>query len=489
MAANIFTGVTDNNWNTATNWSLGTVPTAIDTHLTTFDASSPNCTINVSANVNAIDFTLYTNTITLTNEINSYGNGTLGVSMIILGTGYLHFRSTSTLTSNGKEWPNELRFDDTITYTLADNWTINGDLTCVANTVVLNGNNLYLKKGCDVKISGIGTTTIHFIGTGTWKGISSNSVVLNTAGTVTFDTTSVGIANAKSLTKVAGTVVATGSTFIIGLNNCSLIDCSSINFNHLSARASTTINSDINVLGNFSSNFNIAWDGLFTVYVGGNFSVSNIQSGTATFAINSNCLLTTTGTLKNNLTIKSTATVTINGTFNYNSGILINEIGSNVTTTASTLNIDASSTLNTNGINWNNVTISTGTINLNSLLTVNGTLAVGSSGTVIFAGTHGFTCNTFSCITAGRTINYATGKTYLVTNSLIVTGSTGSKISFASTSAGALFNLQVGASQNVQNCNATWIDSSGGQTIYTSAGTLTNTTNWGIGSGNFFLMF
>ena len=53
----------------------------------------------------------------------------------------------------------------------------------------------------------------------------------------------------------------------------------------------------------------------------------------------------------------------------------------------------------------------------------------------------------------------------------------------------AIFNLQNGATQSVTNCNATRIDSSGGQTIYTSEGTLTDTINWGIGSGNFFLMF
>jgi len=33
------------------------------------------------------------------------------------------------------------------------------------------------------------------------------------------------------------------------------------------------------------------------------------------------------------------------------------------------------------------------------------------------------------------------------------------------------------------------IDSSLGQTINTSSGTLTNTLNWNIGSGSFFLMF
>ena len=64
MAANIFDGSTDGNWGTAANWSLGAVPLIGDGNVATFDATSPNCTINSTARAcNGLDMTGYLGTL------------------------------------------------------------------------------------------------------------------------------------------------------------------------------------------------------------------------------------------------------------------------------------------------------------------------------------------------------------------------------------------------------------------------------------------
>jgi hypothetical protein len=133
MAVNAFRGTTDSNWGTAANWTQGTVPTAADGHVTTFDASSPNCTVNTSSRVcNNLDFTGYTNTITMTNQITVSGNVTLVSTMAsrVAGAGALLINATSTMTSNGGTWPNALTIQGiSQTYTLADNWVVTGTFT------------------------------------------------------------------------------------------------------------------------------------------------------------------------------------------------------------------------------------------------------------------------------------------------------------------------------------------------------------------------
>lgn len=484
MAANLFTGATNSNWDTLTNWSLGVVPALNDGNIATFDVTSPNCTLNsITCVCNNVDFSGYTNTLTLTNLLTVNGNVTLGSAMSFSGTSRFVMTATASLQSNGVTFPNDLAFSGTTAITLLDHVVIGGSVSFA--TTYANGFSVTIGKNITGK--SYGTTNIVMNGTGNIENGTEVKAdfTINTAGTITL----VGTFEIYNgiFSKTSGTLVVNTGSVLYLRNNCQF-NLPSVTFKKI-IFADTTNNLLSDITCDEAVLVVTAINGLYNINVNTLLNVSTNCSGTASFVLQNAPTWSGASILKNNLTIKSTATATISGTVKYDTGILTNEVGSIVTTTGSTLSIAASVTLNTNGINWNNVTITTGTVTLNSLLTVNGTLSVGSAGTVIFAGTHGFTCNTFSCVTAGRTINYAVGKTYLVTNSLIVTGSTGSKISFVSTSAGALFNLQVGASQNVQNCNATWIDSSGGQTIYTSAGTLTNTTNWGIGSGNFFLMF
>jgi hypothetical protein len=101
-------GGVDNNWGSTSNWSAtsggaggSSIPTAGDAVF--FDTNSPNCTVNASNRVAlSLNFTGYSNTITMTFAITVSGNVTLSANMGISGTGALTINGSSTLTSNGR---------------------------------------------------------------------------------------------------------------------------------------------------------------------------------------------------------------------------------------------------------------------------------------------------------------------------------------------------------------------------------------------------
>lgn len=145
MVANNFIGTTNSNWNTSTNWSTGLVPTAADTNTATFNASSPNCTINTANRVcNNLDFTGYPNTITMTNNLTVSGNLTLIAGLKVSGAATLGVNATGTITTNGFTWPTSLTLSGNSTITLADNLNVSGLLTLGngSNAVVLSGNTI-----------------------------------------------------------------------------------------------------------------------------------------------------------------------------------------------------------------------------------------------------------------------------------------------------------------------------------------------------------
>jgi hypothetical protein len=141
MPTRTWRGTIDSNWGTAGNWAEGAVPTSADDVV--FDASSPACTVNSTNRVClSIDFSAYTNTITMSNNITvGAATGTifitLGASMGIAESGQLEFsgQGNATLTTNGRTWPNQFNFlnanasNATITYTLNDNCTFGGLLS------------------------------------------------------------------------------------------------------------------------------------------------------------------------------------------------------------------------------------------------------------------------------------------------------------------------------------------------------------------------
>ena len=137
-----------------------------------------------------------------------------------------------------------------------------------------------------------------------------------------------------------------------------------------SGTGTRTINSNtLNILGNLTSTGN------------------NIVTGTTDFVLAGTGIWnhTSTGTIRNNTTINTAGTITL-GSVRYNTGTLTYTAGT-VDATSSFLSINQSTTLNTNGIIWNDINpIATVTITLQSDLTLTGTLTIGGATTFNLGG-------------------------------------------------------------------------------------------------------
>lgn len=505
MAVNLFTGATNSNWGTSTNWSQGTVPTATDGHVTTFSVASPNCTVNTSIRVcNNLDFTGYINTITISNAITVSGNLTLSVAMIVAGTQNINVNATGNLTSNGFTFPNSMTFSGTSqTFTLQDNWIITGLLSLGGTTGMTFNNNGTAKTF--TSNGGFITATAGVIGTA--KFIVKGTGTFSTLGTVQNDLD----INATSLTAgaslrfstgtfkyIAGTIdLATNSnTLILGAAS---IDLNGITWNNVSTPTSGTITliSDLTFSGTYTNTAGVTLNGS-TLVVNGTLVTagSQILLGTTVLKFaGTSCVWTgASGTLRLNTNIDCGAgTLTISGIVNYNTGTLTYITGT-VVTTGSTLNIIASTTLNTNGVIWNDVTIPQSIQTLNSTLSGTGILNVCSASSVTFIGTSGFSFATFRCVTPNRTINLKAGNTYTVTTLLFLQGiGTGAtqRINLISSIAStyAFFNLVSGATCHVVYVNPIDMDSSGGRIITDVKGTLLRTVNWYVTNPDNYFYF
>jgi len=183
-------GGIDNNWGSTANWSAtsggtggASIPTAADAVF--FDANSPNVTVNASNRVClSLNFTGYTNTITMTFNITVSGSVTLATAMGIAGTGTLIVIATSTLTSNGRTWPNALTLSGAVTYTFGDNWTVSGLVTIGASssTITFNSNRITCNGGL-TNTAGTGSLT----GTATFVLGGGTFTVSQTGGGIGFN--------------------------------------------------------------------------------------------------------------------------------------------------------------------------------------------------------------------------------------------------------------------------------------------------------------
>jgi hypothetical protein len=206
MALNYFTGSTTGNFGSASNWTLGVVPSNNgDTII--FTSSSPTCSVNLIGTCSIIDFSAYNKTITFTQPINVFGNVTLGINMKTAGVNGITINSTASLTSNGLSFSQPLTLNNPVTYTLVDNWNQNALLTCAPTTTgqpsisqIVNANNFYCYK--NLTLQGTqntlikGTTVFNMVGndstyTLTHGSGTSNTIVIN-MGTGTFSYTGAG---------------------------------------------------------------------------------------------------------------------------------------------------------------------------------------------------------------------------------------------------------------------------------------------------------
>lgn len=478
MPANIWKGTTDSNWGTATNWSLGAVPTAVDGNPATFDITSPNCTVNTSNRVcSGLDFTGYLNTLTMTFNITVTGAITFQLlqSSRIAGAGTLLINETATITSNSGTWPNPFTFGGTNkTTTLADNMTVTGLVTLNYGTAgILNGNILIAQTSVlGSNVATTGTTTINMTGTGTLQttgtGIIRISLTIKSTASVTLGAT-LNYGTGTFTVEASAVVVTSGNSLVLSTSctlNTSVMGATTnawVNINSSASGNTITLTSDLYGTGTLQSGASTTttWSGAFNINWRGTVTIGTNWSGAATLVL----INTTTiggGIINNNMTWSSGA-ITSTG-FTYRTGTWT--ISSGVTVPSSTGTI----TLNT-----------TPTFTNNASALVFNTIAIGG-GTTVINGTNGFTVGSFSYIGAAtNSLSLKSGNTYIITTAFSTTTATASipwNIISSTGGVQAILTVNSGASQNIGFVNATDIDSSAGQTIQDFRGTLSNATNW-----------
>jgi len=373
------------NWNATATWMEGIVPILGDTVFAA--VTSGQLTVNVASECTSIDFTNYTNTLTMNAILSVGGNVTLVAAMTIAGASVLKLTATGTLTSNGKTWPNGMTCTATFlaTHTLVDDWTIGGTLTLTAGYLgsgtkdFFNGNNLYIGGGLAVQGSGNasvdGTTTFILNGTGTWSaGTSSavlNNLTFNTTGTITIGNVA---KRGGTLTYIAGTMNVSGTLtlrLVATTLNTSGMVWNSVTFGDA---VTYTLTSDFNVRG-----LTLGLSAVTTTINGSTINVSgNIVMGGSIITGTTNLKMTggtftgiSTAQLRLPLEIAGDVTISDSAEFRYNTGTLTYTSGK-VTTTGSTLLIALATTLiNMDKIAWNIVTVTGTTLTMNKFFSGN----------------------------------------------------------------------------------------------------------------------
>jgi hypothetical protein len=236
-----------------------------------------------------------------------------------------------------------------------------------------------------------GNLTVN-VTTATLAGINFTNYV----GTITFNA-NIGVNTSVNL-GTGGYTQAGGGTFGLAIGGTTTITSNGVSWNNLLSffgnTATYTLADNLNVTGNIvlAGTSSITFTGNI-LYIGGNLTVSSTATtlGTTTFNFNGTGTWSypSVGLIRNNITIDTLGTLTLSGNIYYNTGTLT-YIQGEVIATGSTLNIALATTLNTNGMTWNNVSITSGIQTLtsnfncqnltNSSVTINGLFNVNVSG-------------------------------------------------------------------------------------------------------------
>jgi hypothetical protein len=281
-------------WGNPLNWDTDTLPSATGAGTDAiFNAASPACRVNVPGVCRNLNFTGYANTITMDNSItvgslnggNPNHSVTLSAALAfnVAGAGALITRAQgiTTLTSNGKTWPNPFNINTAFIATnsiieLTDNWNNGGNVTIgPGSTVTLRGAfsltcnaNLTVNVGATATsslASGTGLSTIVLAGNSTYTSNSAGmgvNLTINAPGKTVILADGAGYggtgtSTSSTFTYIAGTVVCTGTFhlgFVQGGTNYTLnlngnpstsantTNTSGVNFNNLSFKTAATNN-------------------------------------------------------------------------------------------------------------------------------------------------------------------------------------------------------------------------------------------------------
>ena len=270
---------------------------------------------------------------------------------------------------------------------------------------------------------------------------------------------------------------------------------------YIATNSTITLSSNIVVSGYINNVANSTING-FIITLNGSLTSAGSLSGSTSIVLSGSGNFGTSGSgaylITGGITINTSGTITLSSLLGFQGITSLTYVAGTVITTGNTmvlsqLNNSSSITLNTAGIVWNNISVyQYGSVfTLNSALIATGTLSfVGSGDPNYFYGSYGFTVGSITTTIAGLTIVLTAANTYTITNSFNMTGTSASHIIVKSTSTTkAKLNLQTGATQSLSYVDGQYIDSSGGKTIVSKGGVLTNTINWSKGLTSMLMFF
>ena len=317
------------NWGSASGVSDGaSVPTSVDDVF--FDGVGGNGNINstISATITVLSINIssgYTATMTHNAVLTIAGNVTLSTTYTIAGSSGIVISAASTITSNGKTWPNILTFSNINTKTLNGDFTVGGTLT-ISNATTLN------QTGTDT-LSCNGLTTISAIITGTAKirligGTWSSNQSFGVGNYVELDG-NVSISNGtiySTIKYISGTITHSGTFYTFGDVTLDVFPVIFVNAFFLNGVHTITINSLLRFSGfilmgqsnkifSGTSGFECA-----TLLNFGNAETRTFQNG-VTYTINNNfdyrggTFISNHPTLRANILLKNGAISSTNSNF------------------------------------------------------------------------------------------------------------------------------------------------------------------------------
>jgi hypothetical protein len=310
------------NWNYSTggtNWGSASgvadnasVPSSVDDAIFDGAGTKGNTNSIISVIITVLSLTVtsgYTSTMTHNAVLTIAGNVTLNTSYTISGSSGIVISADSTITSNGKTFPNNVTFSGVSTKTLNGSWIIGGSVT-ISSTTTLNqtGTDSLSCSGLVQSVNISGTAKIILKG-GTWSNsqVISCGCDLDLDGNISISNGNIG--NGKTIKYLSGTITHSGTFYVTSPG--AIIDVAPVIFLQgffLNGAFTITINS----LLKFSGNLEIGQS-------------NKTYSGTSGWETN---------TLTNNIGAISTQTLKNGVTYTVNTGINIRTSGAFVSDSA-----------------------------------------------------------------------------------------------------------------------------------------------------------
>lgn len=419
---------------------------------------------------------------------NRYTTGTLKYTSGTITTPTVAIQGSCTINTNGLTWT---------TFATTSNFTVTLTSNLQVGTFSVSGGSLTINKTTSETItvstaltmSGAQTSgTAEIIMTnGTWSATNSSGIVFNNltfAGNVTvsgnvYYRTGTITYSSGTITTTSSTLNLSGTTHTLNTNGMSWNNIAFIvNSQTLTLTSNLTANGLVSAATGTAPVINKTASETFTI--GGGITVGSQFTGTADIYLTGGTWTMTGGNfgISNNLFLLGN--VTVSGIVK-KEGAALTYVSGTITVSGSTLTVSAATTFNTSGMTWNNIDFNFGgvTQTINSTLSAN---AITITGNLTFAGTSGFTTATLTNNDTGAgTISLKESVTYTITSSFSCNKSRlGSIVLFTSSHGTTKANILMPNNGN-NSCNIlasfVRIDATGGRSINTYGGTITDCIN------------